>query len=295
MPIEFQKIHQTQFPQNPLTPNGLYEALYASRVTVGAHQPGMFPGMEKSYLEVTDHCNLYSGSIQRRNTEYMEVYFCGPLTSAGAIRSPDKSGNTFRRNVIVAETYRDALLMQLAEESQDLRLHLTVPGHIGVRDNFRFGTGWGEGQYNLFWLYYLSGIDPVSANRFGSSESTQKNIQAINNKQKKREEYRPAYQNMVDEFIRFVNNPNNGARLNKMSKIIALPDYKFSFGSQMEIRLAKGIGIPVEEVSAHTEWLAQQKHLWFNHQSKGEIGLLDGEQLYLPTHLEPEELRLNSI
>lgn len=267
MSVEFAPVHKTEFPQNYLSPVQLYTALYASRV---ATDP----------LSVVDHCSLYPGSILRRNTEYREVYFCGPLTSAGAIRIPNNDPKTaFGQNVIVAETFRDALIPQLEEETPDMRVHLTIPGHVGVR-NYADNAKWGEGEYNLFWLYYMSGIDPVSAMRFDKKVSTKEAIKRINNKNMAREQYRPAYQGMVDDFIATVIDPNSGCRLNKMSQIVTLPDSQFSFGSQMELRLAKGIGITIKELRINPEWVKQQSQLWFNQYQQ--LNKLDEMEFILP-------------
>lgn len=293
MPLEQALVHRTEFPQNPLSPLRLYSALYASQVET-ITQKGLFsPSEDKTTLSIVDHCNLYPGSILRRNTVYMEVYFCGPLTSAGAIRIPGNPGSPFRQNTMVAEIFRDTLIPQLKEESRGMSVHLTIPGHIGVRDHFSEGIGWGEGDYNVFWLFYLSGIDPVSARQFNTRSSTKEEIGIINNKKLDRNQHKSAYQRMVDDFIAFVNDPSTGCRMNKMSKIITLPDNQHSFGSQMEIRLAKGIGITVEEARVNPKWIREQQQLWFNQHQQ--LNPLDGVDFTLPEDNLTDQISLQRI
>jgi hypothetical protein len=265
-------VEKTRFPYNPTSPYQLYTALYASRVAEAAHT-------NPPVLSIVESCNLYPGSILRRNTEYMEVYFCGPLTSAGAIRATEDRSAAFQQNVKVAETVSEALFPALQMEAADMRLHLTVPGHIGVRAFAEDELKWGEGDYNLFWLMYLSGIDPVSARRFSTSQNVREAVAFINKKDKPRDSYKNTYQNLVDAFIAFVHNPQSGTRLNKLSKMVVLPDFQNSFGSQMEVRLAAGIGIPVEEVQFNQKWIEQQNHLWFN--SSHSPAELDGSPFHL--------------
>jgi len=281
MPSERPATHNTEFPQDSVSPLHLYTALYTSRVEE-ITQFGLLPTYNRQILTLTDKCHFYQGNILRRNTEYMEVYFCGPLTSAGAIRIPHNQKDSFRQNVVVAEVFRDALITQFMKEVNDLHtiIHTTIPGHVGMR-KYPQDTGWKEGDYNSFWLYYLSGIDPVSARRFNEKESTKKYIRQINSKLDDRSLYKLAYQGFVDDFIEFVNAPENGCRLNKISKIVALPDYKHSFGSQMEKRLADGIGIVFEEAYVNPNWIREQQKLWFVKHSEN-INQLDGLDFILP-------------
>lgn len=282
MLAEYGRIRYTEFPQNKVNPLQLYTALYASQIET----------IPSGGLNIIDKCNIFLGRIQKRNTEYMEAYFCGPLTSAGAIRIPNNSESPFKQNVIVAETLRDALIPHLDSESQGLRVHLTVPGHIGIR-NISEEAKWGEGEYNLFWLYYLSGIDPISARRFGEKGSTINTVQIINNKSLRREEYKPAYQAMVDDFITLAKSPNSGFFLNKIAKMIILPDNQHSFGSQMEIRLALGIGIPVEEVHVNPQWIKDQPQLWFNQYHR--LNRLDEKDFILPEDNSVSQVSLYKI
>jgi len=276
---------KTEFPQNPLSALHLYTALYASNVET------IILG-NQTMLNVVNHCNLYPGSIRRRNTEYMEVYFCGPLTSAGAIRIPDNAGKAFEQNTAVAEIFRDALIPQLEKESMGMDIRLTLPGLVGLRDHEDQNSKWGEENYNLFWLFYLSGIDPVSAMLFDKKESTKYAVDRINDKKIPRELRRPAFQDLVDDFIAFAKNPKNGCRLNKMSKVVTLPDSENSFGSQMEIKLAKGLGITVEEAKVNPEWIKNQD-LWFNKYSG--LNQLERSNFVLHEDSYIESVSLNRI
>jgi len=287
------RVEHTRFPKDSVSPLRLYQAIYSSHVQEMV-QENMFGPPEK-IAYVTSICNLYPGSIMRRNTEYMEAYFCGPLTSAGAIRIPNNPGIPFKQNAAVAETFRDALIPQLVAESAGLDVHLTVPSHVGVRSHVREGLGWGEGDYNFFWLMYLSGIDPASAQRFAAKDSTMNAIANINRKDRKRDEYKIIYQNLVDDFIAFATNTDGSVRLNKMAKMVTLPDSRCSFGSQMEMRLAHGLGIPVEEAHVNPEWIKQQQHLWFVAHKDEQLNKLDEQDFVLPTDTLAENISLHTI
>ncbi len=245
-------IHHTIFPLYRGSPLDLYRAIYKS-----------------------NHRYDSIGAIASRNKKHHEIYFCGPLTSAGAIRIPNikDSDLVFQHNITAAEILRNALIPSLKKETRGINLYLTLPGRIPQ------GNGWGEGERNLFWLYYLSGVNPMYAEQFYKKRAVKKAIKAINDKSLGRHR-KSVYLEMVDNYIEFVTDSQSTFLTNKMSKIIILPDSQYSFGSQMEMRLAKELGIITEEVRLNPKWIRKQPDLWFNKYKR--LNKLDGSAFALP-------------
>ncbi len=258
-------IYHTVFPLYRGSPLDLYLAIYKS-----------------------NHGYDSIGGIASRNKKHHEVYFCGPLTSAGAIRIPNikNSDLIFQHNITAAEILRDALIPSLMKEAQGVKLYLTLPGRIPQ------GNGWGEGERNLFWLYYLSGVDPTCAEQFYKKRAIKKAIKAINDKNLGRHR-KSVYLEMVDNYVEFVTDSQSTFLTNKMSKIIILPDSQYSFGSQMEMRLAKGLGIITEEVRLNPKWIRKQPGLWFNKYRK--LNTLDGSKFIVPLNKLAVSVSLHSL
>jgi hypothetical protein len=103
--------------------------------------------------------------------------------------------------------------------------------------------GWTQYDYNLFWMYYISGISLNDAAIFDESE-------LVNQLRKQHlgashSSIKEMYTRLIDAFIEY---SKNSVNLNPVSRVLFFPDHTVSLGCYLEKTLSQRLGIPTYEV-----------------------------------------------
>lgn len=201
--------------------------------------------MKKTYADFSSTqqrhsvLSLYSDIFPRINTLRNELYLSSPITSGGARR-----------------LFTDSLLSEveivLASKSRNRELSETFLKHSNqllaediVASPFHLNqvSGWTQFDYNLFWMYYISGISVSDATVFYASKLvTQLKKQFIGASHSMIKEM---YTQLIDAFIEY---SKNSVQLNPVTRIIFFPDHTVSLGCSLERTLSHKLGIPTYEV-----------------------------------------------
>lgn len=204
-----------------------------------------FPVLESDFFTPK---GLYQEIFPRFSNPRNEVYWGGPASSGGARRliDPEKQVDVQRSLLVIGLNSIFANL--LAEKSADLFTgqNLTLAHRVGKSLEPR------EFNYNLYWLFHLTGVSPWFADQFAAIANRPDIIASINdqNAGKGRE---LAYFRLSDLFFEMVANIPE-LTLNPVSAVVFLPDHRTSFGCRLEkrtiIRLREfGFNIPMYEAA----------------------------------------------
>jgi len=221
---------------------------------------------------------VYERTYQHIPTPRSEVYVSTPLTSGGArrlfITMTDGSlsiteiiSNTVQRNRHFVDTVIEEAETLFPEE------RITLPHRIGMRD------GWGEVDYNRYWMYYLSGIRPDYAQTFEDVFSSNGIVDrtVFDNHAGERDRRLEEYKRLLQGFTRFIR--EEGMPINPVSGIALMPDHQYSLGCSLERELGQFLGIPMREI-----YFDRNHPRFGNHVSQvAEWLLMDYGELQSPT------------
>lgn len=103
------------------------------------------------------------------------------------------------------------------------------------------------GEFNAikFWMYFISGLDVDSAQRFGRLVDGAIDKRLFNDHQAGKELRREEYQKLLRSFAGFISGPD--CSTDPLPLMVLLPDHERSLGSSLEKALALRLGIAVKE------------------------------------------------
>jgi len=190
---------------------------------------------------------MYPAIPNPRSETYVSTPFTsGPAKAYIATKEPQLAvGEVTLRSMQANSKFLDDALSGFPSKNK----LLTIPYHIGKRD------GWGEVDYNGFWMSYLSGISPREAAEFNDQAARRKVIQAdvFNDHAAPTERRLEEYQKLVDAYGTFVEK----IEINPVSEMVFVPGYEDSLGCTAEKLLAERLKIRQMFVvfdSAHHEY-----------------------------------------
>lgn len=193
--------------------------------------------------------DLYERMSKTFSIPRNEAYFSSPLTSGGAKRLYE-GREDFSQQIPAIIRLNGQFSETIARESEDLVMayKFTLPHLIGSRQ------GWGEADYMRFWMYYLSGISVDEVKEFEDKLKKGElgiDTNIFNDYVASRAKRVKEYEKMVDSFVSFIKDQR--LSINPVSVMLCLPDYQLSVGCSSEVRLAKALKIPLQEVTFDKE------------------------------------------
>ncbi len=182
--------------------------------------------------------SLYRDIFPRINSLRNELYLSSPMTSGGARRLFINSLLS-EAEIVSASISRNRKLSETFLEHSDALLSENV-----IATPFHFKQpGWTQYDYNLFWMYYISGISIGDAAVFDASELvSQLRKQHIG---ASHESIKEQYTQLINAFVEY---SQNSVQLNPVSRVLFFPDHTVSLGCHLEKTLSHKLGIPTYEV-----------------------------------------------
>lgn len=186
--------------------------------------------------------SLYSDIFPRINSQRNELYLSSPMTSGGARRLFDTSLLSEEEKITASITHNRVLSETFLYHAAQLLTEAVIasPFHFSQK------SGWSQYDYNLFWMYYISGISVEDAQIFDTS-----NIVSSLRKQHLGADHsgiKEIYMSLIEAFI---DHTKNLIQTNPVSRIIFFPDHTVSLGCFLEKNLANKLGIPTFEVACN--------------------------------------------
>jgi len=204
-----------------------------------------FPVLEGDFFTPQ---GLYQEIFPRFSNPRNEIYWGGPASSGGARRLIDlETPVDMQRNLLVIGL-NSIFANKLALKSADL--------FTGQKSTLAHKVGKSlepkEFNFNLFWQFHLTGVDPWFADQFAAIANRPDIIASINdhNAGKGRE---LAYFRLSDLFFEMIQKIPE-ITLNPVSAVVFLPDHRTSLGCRLEkrtiVRLSEfGFNIPTYEAA----------------------------------------------
>ncbi len=182
--------------------------------------------------------SAYSDIFPRINTLRNELYLSSPMTSGGARRLFSNSELSETEIVSASISHNRKLSEVFLEYSDEL-----LPENV-VASPFHFKQpGWTQYEYNLFWMYYISGISTDDVATFDAS-NTVSQLKKLH-MGASGETIKDLYAQLVDAFIEY---SQNSIQLNPVSRVLFFPDHTVSLGCHLEKTLSLKLGIPTYEI-----------------------------------------------
>lgn len=166
------------------------------------------------------------------------VYLPTTLTSGGYKKIEPDLSVAMGKNVELAKTFREMLLMSKRVSMED---HLLIfPPDLGKVPS------WAQLDYNFFWFNIISGLKPEDAEKVELELRPQINEKEYNDHGLSSEERKHSYLKFVQGFLKIIQ--QNQFEIDPVSRLIQFVDPKSSLGCFIEELLARGLGIPVSQV-----------------------------------------------
>lgn len=177
------------------------------------------------------------------STPRNEHYVSTPLTSGPAKEYMGKEHPGLQTQELITyslftnSNFVDSVVRDFPDEDNAI---VTLPYLLGKRE------GWGELEYNKFWMNYLTGTPPTRAREFNRHIKKGNLVQrrVFNDYTISHDVRLEEYEKFVKAYTSFIEND----RLNPVSKILFMPGAEASLGGKVEKMLAEHLDIPREIV-----------------------------------------------
>lgn len=183
-----------------------------------------------------------------------DTYISTPLTSGPAKNYMGKEHpNLDPQELTDFSLFLNSRLLDgVADNFPDDDSRLTAPYQLGKIN------GWGELQYNKFWMNYIAGTPPQTARNFNRHVREKEIIKRrlLNDHTAPVEARLGEYKKLVEAYSSFVME----GELNPVSRMVFMPGHELSLGCTMERMLAAKLNISQEFVifdSNHAEYQAK--------------------------------------